>query len=163
MVDKENRSSVKRVLDPTPGLLVDDKIDFHDINFSPNTTNNTYKLPPKVLKHLDEMVIDTIEPKIEQYLYTDNDLDSFMFVDGSENNGDSIVIDVKPKNEQIKREVGSDDDEKTKKIYISPPEDYIDIEKSLNATVIEISPGSEDEVSYVKRTPSHLRYAETKA
>ena len=44
-----------------------------------------------------------------------------------------------------------------KKIHISPPEDYVDIEKSLNATVIETSSDSEDEVTYTKTTPSHPR------
>ena len=49
------------------------------------------------------MVIDAIS-KIEQDLYIDDDLDSFMFADyDSKNNSDSMVIDVKPKNEQIKR------------------------------------------------------------
>ena len=90
-------------------------MDFQDINFSPNTTDNTYKLPPKVEKHIDEMVIDAI-PKIEQDLYIDDDLDSFMFADyDSENNSDSIVIDVKPKNEQVKRKVDSDVEDETKK------------------------------------------------
>ena len=157
MTDEENKSIVKSVVDPKPGLLADDEIDFQDINFSPNTTDNTYKLPPKVQKHLGEMVIDATEPKIEQDLYIDNDLDSFIFADNSENNDDFMVIDVKPKNEQIKREVVSDDDDKTKKFHISPPEDYIHIEKSLNTMIIEISSGSEDEVTYVKTTPSHLR------
>ena len=130
-----------------PGLLVNDEMDFQDINFSPNTTDNTYKLPPKVEKHIDEMVIDTI-PKIEQDLYIDDDLDSFMLADyDSENNSDSIVIDVKPKNEQVKRKVDSDVED----------EDYVDIEKSLNTTIIEISSDSEGEVTYTKTTPSHPR------
>ena len=147
MTDEENKSIVKSVVDPTPGLLADDEIDFQDINFSPNTTDNTYQLSPKVQKHLGEMVIDAIEPKIEQDLYIDNDLDSFIIADNSENNDDFMVIDVKPKNEQIKREVVSDDDDKTKKFHISPLEDYIHIEKSLNTMIIEISSGSEDEVT----------------
>ena len=69
-----------------------------------------------------------------------------------------MVIDVKLKNEQIKRKEDSDDDDdETKKIYISPSEDYADIEKSLNTMVIEISSDSENEVSYIKKTPSHPR------
>ena len=60
------------------------------------------------------------------------------------------VIDVKPENEQIKNNVD-------KKIRISPPKDYIDVEKSLNTTVIKVSSSSEDEVSYIKTTPSHPR------
>ena len=84
-----------------PGLLVDDEIDFQNINISPNTTDNTYKLPPAVQRQLDEMVIDAMQPKIEQDLYIDDDLDSFMFVDEPKNFNDSVVIDVKLNNEQI--------------------------------------------------------------
>ena len=42
-----------------------------------------------------------------------------MFVDEPKNDKDSRVIDVKPKNEQVKRKVDSDDDDETKNIYIS--------------------------------------------
>ena len=90
-------------------------MDFQDINFSPNTTDNSYKLPPNVERHLDKMVIDAI-PKIEQDLYKDDDLDSLMFADYDlENNSDPMVIDVKPKNEQVKRKVDSDVEDETKK------------------------------------------------
>ena len=122
-------------------LLVKDEIDFQDINFPPNTADNTYKLQPKVKKNLDEMVIDAVQPRTEQDLYIDNDFDSFMIVDDDkEVKHNDNIIDVKPKNEQIKTSVDE-------KIHVSPPEDYIDVEKSLNTTVIEISSGSEDEVS----------------
>ena len=66
MADKENKSIIKTIIDPMPGLLLDDEIDFQNINFSPNTTDNTYKLPLTVQKQLDEMVSDAIQPKIEQ-------------------------------------------------------------------------------------------------
>ena len=77
------------------------------------------------------MVTDATKPKIEQDLYIDNDIDSFMFVDEPKNDNDSMVIDVKLKTEQIQRKVDSndDDDDKTKKIHIFPSEDYADIEK----------------------------------
>ena len=83
------------------------------------------------------MVVDIVQPKIEQDLYIGDELDLFMFVNEPENNE---VIDV------------NDD-----KIQISPPVDYTDIKKSLNTTVIKISSGSEDEITYVKTTPSHPR------
>ena len=60
------------------------------------------------------------------------------------------VIDVKPENEQIKNSINE-------KIRISSPKDYIDVKKSLNTSVIEISSSSEDEVRYIKTTPSHPR------
>ena len=167
MVNEENKNVVKSIIDSTPGLLADDKRDFQDINFSPNTTDNMCKLLPKIQKHLDEMVIDAVEPKIEPDFYIDDDLDSYMFAaeDSENNNDDSIVMDIKPKNEQVKRKVGDsdddddddDDDYETKIIHISPPESYVDIEKSLNATVVEISSDSEDEVTYTKTTPYHPR------
>ena len=97
IADEENKGIIKSIVDPTPGLLVDDEIDFQDINISPNTTDNTCKLPPAVQRQLDEMVIDAMQPKIEQDLYIDDDLDSFMFVDEPKNDNHSMVIDVKLK------------------------------------------------------------------
>ena len=64
IADEENKGIIKSITDQTPCLLVDDEIDFQDINFSSNTTDNTYKLPPAVQKQLDEMIIDTTQPKI---------------------------------------------------------------------------------------------------
>ena len=114
-IANEENNVIKSIVDTMTGLLVNDEMDFQDINFSPNTTDNTYKLPPKTEKHLDEMLIDAI-PKIEQDLYVDNDLDSFTFADyDSESKSDSMVIDVKPKNEQVKREVNCDVEDETKK------------------------------------------------
>ena len=61
------------------------------------------------------MVINTV-PKIEQNLYIDDDLNSFMFADSdSENNSDSMVIDVRPKKEQVKSKVKSDVEYERKK------------------------------------------------
>ena len=115
IADEENKNIIKSIVDPMPDLLVNDEMDFQDITFSPNTTDNMYRLPSKVEKHLDEMVIDAL-PKFEQDLYIDDDLDSFMFaVYDSENNSDSMVIDVKPKTEQVKRKVDSDVEGETKK------------------------------------------------
>ena len=76
-----------------------------------------YKLPPAVQKQLAEMVIDAAQPKIKQDLYIEDDLDSFMFVDESKNDNDSMVIDVKLRNEQIKRNDDDNDDETKKSTY----------------------------------------------
>ena len=142
----KKKKIIKSIVNPTNGLVVDDEMDFQDIKFSLDTTDNTYKLAPKVQKQLDEMVLDAVQPKIEQDIYNDDELDSFMFVDEQSKNEE--VIDVKPSKIEI-----SDN-----KIQISPPEDYNDIKKLLNTTVIEISSDSEDdEVTYIKTTPSHPR------
>ena len=52
IANEENKGIIKSIIDPMPGLLVDDEIDFQDINFLPNTTDNTYKLPPAVQKQI---------------------------------------------------------------------------------------------------------------
>ena len=39
--DEENKNITKSIVDPTPGLLVNDEMDFQDINFSTNTTDNS--------------------------------------------------------------------------------------------------------------------------
>ena len=58
IADEENKNIIKSTVDPTPGLLVKDEMDFQDINFLPNTTDNTYKLQPKVQKHLDDELMN---------------------------------------------------------------------------------------------------------
>ena len=70
--------------------------------------------------------------------------------DDKEAKNNDNIIDIKPKNEQIKNSVDE-------KIHESAPEDYIDVEKSLNTMIIEVFSGSEDEVSCIKTTPSHPR------
>ena len=77
-----------------------------------------YKLLPAVQKLLDEMVIEVAQPKIEQDLYTEDDLDSFMFVDEPKNDNDSMVIDVKLRNEQIKKNDDDNDDETKISTYL---------------------------------------------
>ena len=90
----KKKKIIKSIVNPTNGLVVDDEMDFQDIKFSLDTTDNTYKLAPKVQKQLDEMVLDAVQPKIEQDIHNDDELDSFMFVDEQSKNEE--VIDVKP-------------------------------------------------------------------
>ena len=60
IANEENKDIIKSIVDLTPGLLVNDEMDFQDISFPLNTTDNIYKLQPKVQKHLDEIVIDAV-------------------------------------------------------------------------------------------------------
>ena len=78
IANEENKDIIKSIVDPMPGLLVKHEMDFQDIYFPPNTTDSTYKLQPKVQKHLDEMVVDAAQTKIEQDVYIDDDFDSFL-------------------------------------------------------------------------------------
>ena len=117
VADEENKNVIESIVDPTPGLVVDDEIDFKDINFPPETTGNTYKLPPKVQKQLDEMVLDTVQPKNEDVIYIDDELDSYMFQDDDE------TIDYSSKTEM-----------EEDKIQMDASEDYANITKSLDTT-----------------------------
>ena len=128
VADEENKNVIKRIVDPAPGLVVDDEIDFKDIDFPPETTDNTYKLTPKVQKHLQEMVLDGIQPKNEEDIYIDDELDSYVFQDDDE------TIDYRTKTKVEKD-----------KIEIDALKDYANISKSLNTTVIEISSHAEEE------------------
>ena len=47
VANEENKNVIKSIVDPAPGLVVDDEIDFKDIGFPPETTGDTYKLTPK--------------------------------------------------------------------------------------------------------------------
>ena len=68
------------------------------------------------------MVIDAVQPKIEQDLYSDDDFESFMIVnDAKKAKNNNNFIDAKPGNEQRKNSVDEE-------IRISPPKDYIDVE-----------------------------------
>ena len=120
--------------------MVDDEIDFKEIDFPPETTGNTYKLTPMVQKHLDEMVLDSIQPKNEEDIYINDELDSYVFQDDNE------TFDY-----QTKTEVEKD------KIEINVLEDYANISKSLNTAVIEISSDQEEEAMYFTTTPSYQR------
>ena len=72
VADEENKNVIRSIVDPAPGLVVDDEIYFNGIDFLPETADSTYKLTPKVQKHLDEMVLDSIQPKNEEDIYTDD-------------------------------------------------------------------------------------------
>ena len=104
------------------------------------------------------MVMDAVQTKREQGLYINNDFDSFMIADNDRKAKTTTtttkknnLIDVNPENEQTKNSVNG-------KFRISPAEHYyIDVKNSLSTTLIEISSSSEDEVSYIKKTPSHPR------
>ena len=138
VADEENKNAIKSIVDPASGFVVDDEIDFKDIDFPPETTDNTCKLMSKVQKHLDEMVLDSIQPKNEEDIYTEDELDSYVFQDDDE------TIDY-----QTKTEVEED------KIEIDALEDYANISKSLHTTMIEISSDEEEEPMYITTTPSY--------
>ena len=63
IADEENKNVIKSIVNPTPGLVVDDEINNKDIYFPPNTTDNIYQLAPKVEKELNDIFVDRIIPQ----------------------------------------------------------------------------------------------------
>ena len=43
--DQKNKKIIKDIIDPTPGLFIDDKLNANDQIFK-NTTENVFNLPP---------------------------------------------------------------------------------------------------------------------
>ena len=81
------------MIDPTPGLFIDDKLKANEQNFQ-NTTDNVFNLPPQVQEQLNDTVFKkilkqpTIQPtppeiipnidlKTEEFFVDDDDFDSF--------------------------------------------------------------------------------------
>ena len=60
---KKIKNVIKRIVDPTASLVVDDEMNNYDINFLPNTTDNIYQLPPKVEKEQNDIFVDGIIPQ----------------------------------------------------------------------------------------------------
>lgn len=52
----KNEKIIIDILDPTPGLFVDGKLNLYDQFENPNNNDNTYKLPNLLNKRLDSML-----------------------------------------------------------------------------------------------------------
>ena len=85
------------------------------------------------------MTFDSIQPKTEEDIYTDDELDSYVFQDDDE----TLAYQTKTEVEEDKTEIDA-------------LEDYGNISKSLNTTVIELS-SYEEEPMYITTTPSYPR------
>ena len=57
--DQKNKKIIKDIIDPTPGLFVDDQLKPNEQNFQ-NTTGNVFNLPPQVQQQLNEAVFKKI-------------------------------------------------------------------------------------------------------
>ena len=84
VADEENKNVIESIVDPAPGLVADNETGFKDIDFPSETTDNTYNLTPKVQKHRDDIVLDSIQPKNEGDIYIDDELDFYVFQDDDE-------------------------------------------------------------------------------
>lgn len=54
--NNKNEKIIIDILDPTPGLFVDGKLNLYDQFENPNNNDNTYKLPNLLNKRLDSML-----------------------------------------------------------------------------------------------------------
>ena len=54
--NNENEKIIIDILDPTPGLFVDGKLNLYDQFENPNNNDNTYKLPNLLNNRLDSML-----------------------------------------------------------------------------------------------------------
>ena len=56
---KKNKKVIKDIIDPTPGLFIDDKSNLNEQNLQ-NTTDNAFNLPSQVQQQLNETVFKKI-------------------------------------------------------------------------------------------------------
>ena len=93
VADQENKELIKGIIDPAPGLFIDDELKPNEQNFK-NTTDNVFNRPPQVQQQLDETmfkkimkkriikptppeIIPNVVPKTEDFFIDDNEFDSF--------------------------------------------------------------------------------------
>ena len=91
--DQKNKKIIKDIIDPTPGLFINDQLKPNDQNFQ-HTTDNLFNLPPQVQQQRNDIVfkkiikqpiiqptppeiIPNIELKTEDFFIDDDDFDSF--------------------------------------------------------------------------------------
>ena len=91
--DQKNKKIIRDIIDPMPGLFIDDKLNPNEQNLQ-NTTDNVFNLPPQVQQQLNETVfkkimkqpiiqptapeiIPNIVPKTEDLFIDDDEFRSF--------------------------------------------------------------------------------------
>ena len=93
VADQKNKEIIKGIIDPTPGLFIDDELKPNEQNFQ-NRTDNVFNLPPQVQQQLNETVykkiikqpiiqptppeiISNVVPETEDFFINAGELDSF--------------------------------------------------------------------------------------
>ena len=91
--DQKNKKIIRDIIDPMPGLFIDDKLNPNEQNLQ-NTTDNIFNLPPQVQQQLNETVfkkimkqpiiqptapeiIPNVVPKTEDFFIDDDEFGSF--------------------------------------------------------------------------------------
>ena len=130
--DQKNKKVIKDIIDPTPGLFINDQLKPNEQNFQ-NATDNVFNFPPQVQEQLNDTVfkkswnnliqpyppeiIPNIDLKTEDLFIDDYHFDSF-------------------KKPELKIETGQPKDENDDLVMIS--DDEAEISKSLIGTEIDI-------------------------
>ena len=57
--DQKNKKTIKEIIDPTPGLFINDQLKPNEQNFE-NTTDNLFNLPPQVQEQRNDTVFKKI-------------------------------------------------------------------------------------------------------
>ena len=60
--DQKNKKIIKDIIDPTPGLFINDQLKPNEQNFQ-NTTDNIFNLPHQVQQQLNQTVFKKIMKK----------------------------------------------------------------------------------------------------
>ena len=60
----KNEQITKDIIDPTPGLFVDDNLNFENQTFRNNNSDKTYTLPKQLNKRLDDILKENCPPEI---------------------------------------------------------------------------------------------------
>ena len=140
IADQKMKKLIKDIIDPTPGVFVNDIINFQDINvLKPNTTDNTYKLKPDVQKLLHETNDD------QESFYNDDDLSSFVFAKDETDSSSTPVIKLEPPKPETNNQID-----------IKPSDDKIQVTKSLNNTDVKMT-SKPTTGTYIKTTSAKNR------
>ena len=144
---KKNKKVIKDIIDPTPGLFIDDKSNPNEQNLQ-NTTDNAFNLPSQVQQQLNETVfkkiikqpiiqptppeiIPNVVPKTEDFFTDGDEFDSFK-------KPESMAINIdQPNDENFDDLVMISDDDEAK------------ISKSLIKTEIKIK--NKDNLKWKKK------------
>ena len=153
---------IKDIIGPTPGLFVNDNINFQDINvLKPNTTDNPHKLKSDVKKQLSETVFKTIDPQPilqpdppplcqnmdddQENIYIDDDLSSFVFAKDETDSSSTPVIKLEPPKPETNNQID-----------IKPSDDKSQVTKSLNNTDVKMT-SKPTTGTYIKTTSAKNR------
>ena len=133
--DQKNKKTIRNIIDSTPDLFIDDKLNPNEQNLQ-NTTDNVFNLPPQVQQQLHETVFKKIikQPIIQptppeiipNFLPKSKDF----FIDGDEFNSFK-------KPEPTARNIGQPKDESYDDLVMISDVDETKISKSLIKRDIE--------------------------